>query len=264
MSKHDSIMIRMKENYESRAKNKLVRRMPVILRVDGKAFHTYCRGLSKPFDLHLVEDMRSTMQFLCQSIQGAKLGYCQSDEISILLTDYDTHETQAWFDYEQSKMESISASLATSQFNKLRLLTFIQQNSVMVGTTPENVREYFDLVDYDAVEKFTMANFDSRAFNIPREEVANYFLARQNDAVRNSIQMVARSLYSHYECDEKSKSDLQEMIFLKGQNWNDYPDHLKRGSICIKVEREDNRPTWTVEAAPMKFNEEFLSKIKGI
>ena len=92
-------MKRMKENYENRSKIFLTRRTPVIIRLDGKAFHTYTRGLDKPFDSGLINDMQDTAIYLCQNIQGAKCAYVQSDEISILVTDFDDINTQAWFDY---------------------------------------------------------------------------------------------------------------------------------------------------------------------
>ena len=92
-------MQRMKVNYESRSRNFLTRRVPVIMRLDGKAFHTYTRGLDKPFDEGLIEDMQQTAIHLCQNIQGAKCAYVQSDEISILITDYDTLTTDAFLVY---------------------------------------------------------------------------------------------------------------------------------------------------------------------
>ena len=127
--KNDPINIRMKSNYESRSRIFLTRRTPVICRLDGKAFHTWTRGLKKPFDEGLIDDMEATTKFLCENIQGVKLGYCQSDEISLLLTDYETLDTQAWFDYNVQKMTSISASMATAKFNQLRL----QRNLFLIG-----------------------------------------------------------------------------------------------------------------------------------
>ena len=107
MSK-DKIGDRMKNNYENRTKQFLTRRMPTIIRLDGKAFHTYTKGLNKPFDEGLIEDMQETTKFLCANIQGCKLGYTQSDEITLVLTDYDNLQTDAWFDYNVQKMTSIS------------------------------------------------------------------------------------------------------------------------------------------------------------
>jgi len=224
MSKHCEIMSRMKSNYEGRSKTYLTRRTPVIIRLDGKAFHTYTKHLNKPFDEGLIEDMQQTAIYLCQEIQGAKCAYVQSDEISILLTDYDTLQTDAWFDYAVQKICSVSASLATGRFNQLRYQKVINTQS-----------------DYDfasdghiVLSDIQMANFDSRCFNIPKEEVANYFLARQKDAVKNSISMLAQSLYSHKELHEKSSNEMQELCFQKGHNWNDLHFSKKRGSFIIK------------------------------
>ena len=224
MSKNCTIMQRMKENYEGRSKTFLTRRIPVIIRLDGKAFHTYTRGLNKPFDEGLIEDMESTTKYLCENIQGVKLGYCQSDEISLLLTDYETLDTQAWFDYNIQKMASISASMATAKFNQLRL--------------QRNVGSQFDYGDNRYLDSDflndKLAFFDSRVFNIPKEEVSNYFLARQKDAVKNSIAMLAQSLYSPKELHKKNQSDMQELCFQKGFNWNDLDYRKKRGCTIVK------------------------------
>lgn len=220
MSKHCVIMQRMKENYENRQRHYLTRRIPVIIRIDGKAFHTYTKDLQKPFDDGLIEDMNETAIYLCQNIQGAKCAYVQSDEISILVTDYDDVNTQAWFDYDQSKVESISASLATGKFNQLRL--------------EREHREVESVGDNENLTRITLAHFDSRAFNIPKEEVANYFLARQKDAVKNSISSVAQSLYSHKELEGVNSNQKQELIFQKGINWNNFDSGKKRGRFIIK------------------------------
>ena len=217
-------MKRMKANYESRSKTYLTRRTPVIIRLDGKAFHTYTKGLNKPFDEGLIEDMQKTAVYLCQNIQGAKCAYVQSDEISILVTDYDQLNTDAWFDYNVQKMTSVSASLATGKFNELRIERYIVDNC------QDGARKLLDNLILDHI----IANFDSRCFNIPQEEIANYFLARQKDAVKNSISMLAQSLYSHKELHEKNQSDLQEMCFQKGHNWNDLHFSKKRGSFIIR------------------------------
>ena len=221
----DELGERMKEFYEDRFRYKLPRRAYTIMRVDGKAFHTYTRGLERPFDDGLINDMNDTAVYLCKNIMGAKMAYVQSDEISILITDFDTQDTQAWFDYNVQKMTSIAASLATSEFNRLRVLRMMNESQ-----TPN----YINLV-----QNFKMANFDARVFQIPsRIEVYNMFLWRQLDATRNSISSVAQSLYSHNELNGKSTNEMQEMIYQKGINWNDYDFRKKRGAIIKKVERE--------------------------
>jgi tRNA(His) guanylyltransferase len=105
----DSLGDRIKDA-ENAFKFTLLKRAYTIIRIDGKAFHTYCTGLNTPYDKGLVEDMQATTKFLCESIQGCKIGYVQSDEISLVLTDFDEYKTQSWFDNELQKMVSISAS----------------------------------------------------------------------------------------------------------------------------------------------------------
>jgi tRNA(His) guanylyltransferase len=226
----DELGERMKEFYEHRFRTKLPRRAYTIIRIDGKAFHTYTKGLNRPFDDGLIEDMNNTAIFLCKNIMGAKMGYVQSDEISILLTDFDTLDTQAWFDYNIQKMVSIAASLATSEFNRLRLVR---------SCTDFDGDLTFDAMDKEEIINFKMAQFDARVFQIPsRIEVENYFIWRQQDATRNSISSVAQSLYSHKELNGKKTNEMQEMIFQKGINWNDYDFREKRGAVIGKVEYE--------------------------
>ena len=118
MALRDELGIRMKNFYESVPKTKLLRRTPVAIRIDGKAFHSFTRGMKKPFDFILIESMQKTMQYLCENIQGCVLGYTQSDEITLLLIDYKRLNSDAWFDYEVQKMCSIAASMATMAFNR--------------------------------------------------------------------------------------------------------------------------------------------------
>lgn len=223
--KNDALGDRMKEFYEDRTRIKLPRRTFTIIRIDGKAFHTYTKGLERPFDQGLIEDMNATTAYLCKNIQGAKFGYVQSDEISLVLTDFDDLGTHAWFDNNLQKMVSVAASMATSEFNRLRLI-----RKCMGG----DIEGYVDAID---LSEFKMAEFDARAFQIPFiDEVENYFIWRQQDAVRNSISSVAQSLYSTKELHGKKTSDMQELIFQKGINWNDYDFRLKRGAVIAKVE----------------------------
>lgn len=230
MAVHDDLGNRMKEYYESIPKTKLMRRCPVILRIDGKAFHTFARGFQKPFDGVLVKTMQETMKYLCENIQGCVLGYTQSDEITLILVDYKKFTSQAWFDYEVQKMCSIAASMTTMAFNK-----FFRDN---VGDyLYENYDEQY-LADYietlqNAVDKGAM--FDCRCFNIPKEEVTNCIYWRQLDASRNSIQMVGQANFSHKELQNKSCNDIQDMLMVqKGINWNDLPIYQKRGSCCVR------------------------------
>ena len=220
--KKDSLGDRMK-SYEAVSKTHLMRRTPVIIRLDGKAFHTFTRGLEKPFDKVFVKLMQDTMLDLCREIQGCVLGYTQSDEITLVLVDYQDRNTCAWFDNQVQKMVSVSASLATLYFNK-HLDHYIEGE-----------------FDYDREIKWTSkknkAIFDSRVFNIPQYEVCNNLIWRQQDATRNSINSIAQSLYPHKELQGIGKNDLQnKMLTEKDVNWNNYPTHLKRGCCAIKDE----------------------------
>jgi tRNA(His) guanylyltransferase len=206
----DALGDRMKSSYEDRTRISLPRRSYTIIRIDGKAFHTYTKGLIRPFDKDLMDDMDATAAYLCKNIMGAKFAYVQSDEISILITDFEDVGTQAWFDNNLQKMASISASMATAIFNQLR-----------------TSRGYNKL-----------AMFDARVFQIPQKvEVENYFIWRQQDATRNSISSVAQSMYSPKELHGIKTDGMQELIFQKGVNWNDYTPREKRGGIIRKIEK---------------------------
>jgi tRNA(His) 5'-end guanylyltransferase len=229
----DALGDRMKDFYEDRTRHKLARRTNTIIRIDGKSFHTYTRGLDRPFDQGLMEDMNLTTEFLCQSIQGVKFGYVQSDEISILLTDYDDITTDAWFDGNLQKMASIAASLATAKFNQLRMTGFCRNKGIEGHPVAYAGKLLMDV----SIENFKLAMFDARVFQIPyQEEVINYFIWRQKDATRNSISSVAQSLYSPKELHGKKTDEMQEMIFQKGINWNDYTPREKRGSVIRKFQ----------------------------
>ena len=237
MSVHDDLGTRMKEFYEQVPKTKLVRRMPVAIRIDGKAFHTFTRGFRKPFDHILIKTMQETTKYLCENIQGCVFGFTQSDEITLILVDYQKLTSSAWFDYEVQKLCSISASMATMAFNK-----YFEENVTnevleykMVPHCVEiqqEIKEYHNTL-IAALDKGAM--FDARCFNIPKEEVTNLIYWRQLDATRNSIQMVGQANFSHKELQNKSCNDIQDMLHeQKGINWNDYPTVCKRGTACIK------------------------------
>jgi tRNA(His) 5'-end guanylyltransferase len=209
------------KQYEQPYQHVLPRRTYTIIRVDGRAFHTLLRGAEKPFDLGVMACMDYTTQMLCEEVQGARFAYVQSDEVSILLTDFDTVQTQAWFGGDLSKMVSISASVATWAFN---------------GFAPNA-----DLT----LSKY--AEFDSRVFTIPDPvEVANYFLWRQRDATRNSILSAGQAYFSHAQLQNKSVGEVQEMLWAgHNVNWDAYPSEFKRGRVCVH-----NDFGWHIMAAP--------------
>lgn len=179
--------------------------------------------------------MNETMKYLCENIQGCKLGYTQSDEITLLLTDYDTLTTDAWFGYGVQKMCSVAASMATMVFNKcLREFkdNYLRSDEWANHYFEEEVELYTEVLR-KAVDKGAM--FDARCFNIPAEEVTNCFIWRQQDATRNAIQMLGQCNFSHKELHGKSCNDIQDMLMLqKGINFNDMPTEFKRGVCCVK------------------------------
>ena len=199
---------RMK-GYEDVARHSLTRRVPVVLRVDGRAIHTWGRKLQKPFDRVFMEAMLTAAMAASREMQGFKLGYVQSDEASFLLTDYDDLTTEPWFGYCQPKLVSITASLMTARF----------------------AEQWVTAQEYPS--------FDARAFNVPADDVANYFLWRAKDWHRNSVHMYARAQFSHRQCHGKKLPDLHEMLHAVGRNWAlDLTAWQRNGAWIVAGERE--------------------------
>lgn len=257
MPVHDELGKRMKTFYEEIPKTRLMRRIPVVIRIDGKAFHTFTKGFQKPFDEMLIKSMQDTMKYLCENIQGCVLGYTQSDEITLILIDYKKLTSSAWFDYEVQKVCSIAASMATMAFNKyfsenINSECYVFDDELLDNGdfNPNYKNEYLiDLYTTHIKASYKGAMFDARCFNIPKEEVANLIYWRQLDATRNSIQMVGQANFSHKELQNKSCDQIQDMLMTqKGINWNDIPTHQKRGSCCVKKLLEDGIKTeWIID-----------------
>lgn len=264
MPVHDDLGLRMKTFYEEIPKTKLMRRCPVAIRIDGKAFHTFTRKFQKPFDEILIESMQKTMKYLCENIQGCVFGYTQSDEITLVLVDYKKLTSAAWFDYEVQKVCSIAASMATMAFNRnfrdtIDLVYDQEFRDLGLNKEPdksqkddynkkfEELEEKYEKY-YSQIDK---AMFDARCFNIPKEEVANLIYWRQLDATRNSIQMVGQANFSHKELQNKSYNQIQDMLMVqKNINWNNFPTYQKRGSCCIKEEKmieSQMRSSWIID-----------------
>lgn len=240
MNNKDSLGDRMK-GYENIPRTYLTRRMPCIIRIDGKAFHTFTRGFQRPFDEVFMKTMWETTKYLCENIQGCKIAYTQSDEISLLLTDYDELTTSAWFDKNIQKMVSVSASMATLAFN-------VNFQDIYFNTDANTISDQVDIYN----KRINTALFDSRVFTIPKEDVCNYFIWRQQDATRNAIQMVGRANFSDKELYKVNCNQIQEKLFQeKGINFNDSPVSQKRG-ICVVKEYykkdEADRSRWVVDA----------------
>jgi tRNA(His) guanylyltransferase len=203
-----SLANRMKK-YEGIPRIHLTPRMPLIIRLDGKAFHTYTRGFDKPWDSDITLAMGSAAHRLIEEIQGAKLVYIQSDELSVLVNDYESFETQAWFDKNLQKIVSVSASIVTAYFNK-----YMWANKLSTI--------------YPDVAKTAL--FDSRAFVIPREEACNYFVWRQQDAERNSVSSLAQTHFSHKTLQGKNVKEMRAMLLDEKQiDWDTLPVAQKRG-----------------------------------
>lgn len=213
-----------------RARRYLPRRTYTIVRCDGRAFHTWTRGLDKPYDAGFMGCMDAAALALCEDAAGAQFAFVQSDEISLLLTDFAKQDTQAWFDGCQNKIESVSASIVTMAFNIAAMGKFL-----------------------------TNATFDARAFVIPdRVEVENYFIDRQKDAERNSVTMLAQAYASHKQLQGKSVADRHEIIHKAGDNWAKHPVSFKHGRVIRKIDGVDCNPvsSWVVDTTTPVFTRE--------
>lgn len=216
--------------YEDVTRTTLIRRMPTIIRLDGVKFSSLTRKLTKPYDLCFVATMDETAICLCSNIQNCRLAYIQSDEISLLLIDYATLETEPWFGNDLRKLVSVSSSMASACFNSYWLKYMKNEQTGL---------------------KECLAAFDSRAWNLPMEEVCNYFIWRQQDATRNSIQSLAQANFSHKSLHKLNNKQLQEKLFQeKGINWNDCHTEQKRGRCVIKImemQEDIERSKWIID-----------------
>lgn len=251
-----SLYERQKEYYEDITRIYLPRRTHVVLRADGVSFSKFTRGLDKPFSNEFISDMNQAAIALCEKAQNVKFAFVQSDEISLVMSDYDTLNTSAWFGNELRKLCSVSAGIVTA--------AFAQQMAA------RNSSKEFPF-------------FDCRAWTIPsQDEVLNYFLSRQSDCTRNSLSSVAQVLYSHKELEGKGFKDLNEMVYQKREelreimkgnftlpvelhdkedlNWNDIPAGMKRGRLiyretymapAVSGQEDVMRSRWVVTEAPI-------------
>lgn len=206
--------------------------LPVLARIDGKNFSKWTKGLDRPFDASLSGIMLSVTQYLVEET-GARVGYTQSDEISLMWFS-DDPKSQIFFDGKLQKIISVAASMATALFNSL-VVTHL-----------------------DFPHRQRMAFFDCRAWQVPTQgEAYNYFLWRQRDAVKNSISMAASTVMSHKEMHKKHGGQLQEEMHKRGINWNDYPTYFKRGHFIRAVRVE--RPFTTAELKDLPVKHEAHS-----
>lgn len=202
--------------YENSNNLVLPKNVPLILRVDGRAFHTLTKKLDKPFDIRMMNMMNQVAQDLCKEIMNARIAFIQSDEISILI--YNHILSDVWFGNKLQKMTSISASVATLSAAKM--------------------------LDNYGINYGNKLSFDSRVFLIPEKDVNNYFIWRQRDWERNSLQMLTRSYYTHAEVEGKNHIEMYDMLHVAGDNWDNLPTEYKRGR-CVVYDCENSK--WTVD-----------------
>jgi tRNA(His) 5'-end guanylyltransferase len=218
---------RMK-GYENIYNKKMIPLVPILVRVDGKSFHTWTKGLEKPFDNDLIKCMKDTTHDLMLET-SALFGYTQSDEISLLFYS-DRVDSQVFFNGKVNKLNSVLASMTTAIFNYLK--------------------SFYEFLEYK-----DFALFDCRCWQMPKEEVANYFIWRERDAVRNSINSVGQANFSHKELQGKSSKEIQEMLFQeKGINWNDFNLNEKRGTYLQKSKSIISYLQKDIDKLPQKHN----------
>ena len=229
--------VRMKL-YEEAARTTFPRRLPLIVRVDGKAFSKYTAMLpGKPFDRNFISVMESVAIALCTEIQGAELAYAQSDEVSVLVHGYKKFDSQPYFGNQLQKIVSVSAAIASATFTA-------------------NSWRMFKIHYPPTIDDIVPAYFDARAFVLPEAEVTNYFIFRQNDAIRNSVQMWTRSMFSHKECHGKSVAEMKVMCESIGKPWEDLTPTIRKGRCVKKHYKDGQRMGWKVDTDIPMFNED--------
>lgn len=222
---NDALGDRMKR-YENVTRNYLPRRTYTIIRVDGCHFHTYTKQLDRPFDIKFAHAMTGTLSYL-EKIQGCFMGYVQSDEISLILSDFATIETEPWFGGNVQKIASVTAGMASAQFTRIR--------SEVWG---DNRTAYFD----------------ARVWTIPDPtEVYNYLVWRQKDAIRNSISMLAQSMFSSKELHGVNTQTMKTMVAEAGRPWEDMPGHFRQGTFVYRI--SNDLGTFRLEETPPIFTE---------
>lgn len=255
----DSLGDRQKQ-YEISSETQLVPKMPIIIRIDGKAFHTYTRGMVKPFDEILGKCMKKTMQALCKEVHTCVFGYTQSDEITLVLKLPDRIRSQAYMNRRAQKIVSLTASKATRYFNKFfteefeKFVSYNKQKSLALvraiskyGVDSEEVKRLESQTDLESDKLYKVYNkklgeaeFDSRVFNVPEWDCINNIIWRQQDAIRNSVEMVGHVHFSANQLHKVNVEGIKSMLKeQKGIDWEkDFTTYQKRGACCYKVAEE--------------------------
>lgn len=219
----DSLGDRMKKNYEQPYQFYLTRRTPVIIRLDMNAGHHFTEEMNRPFDTIFVESMHNTCIALSEQIMNVEFAYTQSDEINLLLVDYRKLSSGQWLDGNIQKIVSISASIATIEFNRAYTHAILNHKEL----ANEEIEKY--------TVKINKMSFDSRVFNIPDSEVVNYFIWRQTDCAKNSVQAAGQYYFNQNQLQNLNNNMIQEKLRSIGINWANYPNYFKRG-VCAKKE----------------------------
>lgn len=209
----------------------LMPKLPIYARLDGKSFHTFTRGMKRPYDINLSQLMVNTTKHLVEKT-NALIGYVQSDEIS-LVWNFPEPDSEPLFGGRIMKVSSILAGMCSSYF------------------TREAIKLFPDLLDKQ------LPAFDCRVINLPsKEEATNMFLWREIDATKNAISMAARAHFSHKRLQNKSGPQMQEMLFQEhGINFNDYPAFFKRGTWVRKVRVEKEVTEEDLKHIPEKYRQ---------
>ena len=242
MGKFDKDLLgNRQKTYEAVYKQTLVQKAPIVIRIDGKAFHSFTKKMAKPFDDLLIDTMQKTTLELCKDLATCKFGYTQSDEITLVCICDDVIKTEGLFKYKAQKIISIVASKATKYFNKI-----FYENVIKLENNPY---EYKNVVDINIYKnKLFDAEFDCRVMNIPEWDVINNIIWRQQDATRNSIQMLGQAYFTQKELEEKNCSEIMDkLINEKNINWNNLEIYKKRGSCCYRKENDKKRKKWIID-----------------
>ncbi len=226
MESKDSLGDRQKGYEMAEAGRQLIPLLPIMVRLDGKAFHTFTQGLTRPYDQGMSTLMGETTKYLVEQT-GALLGYTQSDEITLVIYQ-DNTKSQVFFNGRIQKLTSVIASMCTAYFNS-----------------------HLDIWVPD--KKDQIALFDCRVWNVPTlTEAANAVLWRELDATKNAITMAASTFYSHKKLDGKNGKEKQEMLFARGVNFNDYPSFFKKGTYFLRRKKSIPFTAKEIDKLPLK------------
>lgn len=181
---------------------------PLMVRLDGKAFHTLTKGLIRPFDIRLSNLMIDTTKYLVEQTQ-AIIGYTQSDEISLYYEN--SEELQSYlFNGKYQKLCSVLAGMASAYFSKELSLRIPEKSD-------------------------TLGIFDCRVWNVDTHElVYENFKWRQLDAIKNSISMAAQAQFKHNELNGLNSKQKKELLININKPWEDEPDFFKYGTFVFR------------------------------